>query len=87
MKAFIVTVEIEMAVVADDANDAEFIARRHLREEDSFAFSYYAREIKGASELRTLDSDLADCYPWGSEGDKTLRELLSEMGPDKDVTP
>jgi hypothetical protein len=78
MKTFIVQVEIEMAVVADDASDAEDLARRYLRDEDTFAFSFYAREIKDLNGLRLVDSDLADCHPWGSEGDKTLREIVTE---------
>lgn len=73
-KLYIVSVETEMAVYAEDQKAAEELARRHLREEDGDIFAFVAHELK---DLRMLDADLADSIPWGV--DKSVRKSVREI--------
>lgn len=75
-KLFMVNIETEAAVYADSEREAEEIARKNLREMDSYEFAYHAHEM---TDLKFCDPDIADSPPYGGQGDKTVRELIEEV--------
>jgi len=87
-KLFIVSVETEIAVVAEDRYEAEEIARFRLEEEasQSDACMFFAMEVK---EEKQLDRQWGEAIPWSGSfsndpfdpqnPDKTCLEILKDI--------
>ena len=75
-KLFVVAIETEIAVYAEDARRAQDLARRSFREVDEFDFAFSAQEV---TDLKLVDADVADSMPFGTVDDKTVRDLFEEL--------
>jgi hypothetical protein len=75
-KLFLVQVETEVAVYAENQGAAEDTARKHIRDLDAFEFYVHANEL---TTLKLCDPDIADSPPYGTADDKTVRQLLEEI--------
>lgn len=74
-KVFIVNAEVEIPVYAEDEKEARELARKNMREIDSYEFAYSAHEQR---DLKFLDPDLAESLPFGTPDDKTVKQLIEE---------
>lgn len=78
-KLWIVSVEAEIAVVAEDRYEAEQIARFRLEEEasQSDACTFFAMEVK---EEKQLDRQWSEAIPWSGS---FSNDPFDEENPDK----
>lgn len=70
------TVETEMAVLAEDERKAEDVARKHIRDLDSYDFSVHGTEL---TDLKFCDPDIRESPPYGDDGIKTVNEWMEEV--------
>lgn len=75
-KLFLVDVQTQMAVYADDEDDAARVAERHAGELETSDMEFWPEEVK---KIEHVDALMADSLVWGVEGDKTVRELFAEL--------
>ncbi len=76
MSVYIVTIEYEIPVHADNAAEAVRRARGHARDEDPV--QEYATEV---TEAKYLDTDMLGAIPWESTDDKNIAQILKEKTP------
>jgi hypothetical protein len=75
MKLYEVHVEFTYYAIADDARDAEWMAKDAFADEDYAAISY-AREVT----TKTMPEWSGDCLVYGSDKDTTLDQALAANG-------
>lgn len=63
-----------LLVLAASANEAEDVARRSL--DDAAEVSVDAREVNEYD----LGADVLSSYPWGGDGDLTVRQWIAKHG-------
>ena len=74
MPVYSVKLEIDTYVYADNETEAETEAIYTAAREETPAVT----SIVAVEALSTVSKDWLDSIPWGSEGDKTIRELVEE---------
>ena len=70
-----VDIEVTIYVLADDDDEAAYLAKDNVAEE-VFMQSPLVKEVRRGDRI---DPNWGDAYPWGGQGDKTVRELLDEI--------
>ena len=83
-KLFLVTIETEIPVYADDGQDAREIAEKAVHDLSSYDFSYFASEL---TSLKFVDAGTLEELVFGADNDKTVKELFEELHPETTETP
>lgn len=75
MKLFVVDVDLQLMVAAEDEIDAEEVAFLNLREESRNAL-LHCTEVRRVADL---PHDFKGTIPWGEEDDRTVEEIAAEI--------
>jgi hypothetical protein len=84
MSLYRVRIEYDTVVAANSEREAERTGERIVRCGDEEPLDSYASEIKNVDDLPDgWDPD--ECYPWGEESERTIRQILADSVMDNRV--
>lgn len=78
-RVFLVTIEVQVPVIAYNAAAAQHVAAKHLVEEaKNICFDRKMKVTELTSETQACSLGIYnDVIPWGQTGEKDIKELLS----------